>query len=150
MLQVFMQRLQSWQDWLAQALFRPLVLEGENVMHPQATVAEYEAAIERLDLSHPDNEGPGAYGGLPCDAYFALGLVEESGEAAGKIKKFYRDGRSEASRMALAYELGDALWYLTRSANIAGFSLYDIMGLNLQKLRDRKARGVQRGSGDSR
>lgn len=117
---------------------------------PGVSVHEYEDRVALLDLSHPDNEGPGAYGGLPEEVYYALGLNEEAGEAAGKIKKMYRDGRTPDAVMGLIYELGDTLWYLTREANKHGYSLYDVMFLNLQKLHDRKARGVQRGSGDSR
>ena len=47
-------------------------------------------------------------------------------------------------------ELGDVLWYLTRSANELGYSLVDVAEINLIKLTSRKERGVLQGSGDER
>ena len=48
--------------------------------------------------------------------YPTLGLVNEAGEVAGKIKKIFRDKEgviAEEDRAALKDELGDVLWYLT-------------------------------------
>ena len=49
--------------------------------------------------------------------YPTLGLTNEAGEVAGKIKKIFRDRNgeiNEADREALKQELGDVLWYLTQ------------------------------------
>ena len=49
--------------------------------------------------------------------YPTLGLVNEAGEVAGKIKKVFRDKGgeiSEETRSALKAELGDVLWYLVQ------------------------------------
>ena len=49
--------------------------------------------------------------------YPTLGLVNEAGEVAGKVKKIFRDkgGKiSEEDRQALKGELGDVLWYLAQ------------------------------------
>lgn len=51
--------------------------------------------------------------------YPTLGLVNEAGEVAGKIKKVFRDKDgviSAETREALKAELGDVLWYWPRSA----------------------------------
>ena len=51
--------------------------------------------------------------------YPALGLVNEAGEVAGKIKKVFRDKGGEINaetREALKAELGDVLWYLAQVA----------------------------------
>ena len=49
--------------------------------------------------------------------YPTLGLANEAGEVAGKIKKLFRDkgGRiTAADRESLKMELGDVLWYLAQ------------------------------------
>lgn len=80
--------------------------------------------------------------------YLALGLADEAGEVAGKIKKLYRDGVLDAD--ALAKEIGDVMWYLTRLSDWVGRDLSNIIRQNMIKLSDRKNRGVLGGSGDER
>jgi len=85
--------------------------------------------------------------------YPALGLAGEAGEVCDNIKKIHRDDGgtlTEARRQKLRGELGDTLWYLARIAIHAGFSLSDIASYNINKLRDRKARGKIHGDGDER
>lgn len=85
--------------------------------------------------------------------YPTLGLTNEVGELAGKIKKIFRDhsGRiSEADREALKYELGDVLWYLAQICTELDLSLADVAQANLDKLFSRLERGTIRGDGDNR
>lgn len=68
-------------------------------------------------------------GGLPDLAYYSIGLFDESGEVAGKIKKLYRDYAGLLNpelRAAIALELGDVLWYLAMITTEIGFSLKQI------------------------
>src|SRR5512143_49897 len=84
--------------------------------------------------------------------YPTLGLVNEAGEVAGKIKKVFRDkdGQiSEETRDALKAELGDVLWYIAQVATELGLSLDDVAEYNILKLQDRLERGAIRGDGDS-
>jgi NTP pyrophosphatase (non-canonical NTP hydrolase) len=81
--------------------------------------------------------------------YPALGLVNEAGEYAGKVKKILR-GDAGAIKEAAAAELGDVLWYLAACAEALGTDLSIIAQQNLDKLADRAARGVLKGSGDNR
>lgn len=81
-------------------------------------------------------------------AYCALGLTGEAGEYSEKIKKLLRDGTLD--RELSAKELGDVLWYVTRSANELGYTLDQIANENIKKLSSRQERGVLRGSGDAR
>src|SRR5512137_967744 len=76
--------------------------------------------------------------------YPTLGLANEAGEVAGKIKKIFRDkdgliGPNELQ--ALEAELGDVLWYLSQVATELGLSLETIAAHNIGKLLDRKSRG---------
>jgi NTP pyrophosphatase (non-canonical NTP hydrolase) len=80
--------------------------------------------------------------------YTALGLASEAGEYAGKVKKLLRD--AEFSRAAALAELGDVLWYVAAAANALGVTLDTVAQGNIDKLADRKARDVLRGSGDYR
>lgn len=84
---------------------------------------------------------------------YALGLTGEAGELADKIKKVYRDKCGvfkQEEREAIAKELGDVLWYLTRLGATLGFSLEQIAEINVEKLADRAKRGKIGGSGDDR
>jgi NTP pyrophosphatase (non-canonical NTP hydrolase) len=85
--------------------------------------------------------------------YPTLGLVNEAGEVAGKIKKVFRDkgGQiNEETRSALKAELGDVLWYLAQISTEMGLSLDEVAEYNLQKLYSRLERGKIRGDGDNR
>jgi NTP pyrophosphatase (non-canonical NTP hydrolase) len=85
--------------------------------------------------------------------YPTLGLVNEAGEVAGKIKKVFRDkdGQiSEETREALKAELGDVLWYLAQVATELNLTLAEIAEHNIVKLYDRLERGKLRGDGDNR
>lgn len=85
--------------------------------------------------------------------YPALGLVNEAGEVAGKIKKIFRDRHGvvgEAEREALKSELGDVLWYIAQVCTELDLSLEEVAESNLTKLLDRQARGKIQGDGDNR
>jgi NTP pyrophosphatase (non-canonical NTP hydrolase) len=85
--------------------------------------------------------------------YPVLGLANEAGEVAGKIKKVFRDkdGQiSEETRQALSAELGDVLWYLAQVCTELEIPLEEVAQTNLAKLLDRQARGKIRGDGDNR
>lgn len=108
------------------------------------------------------------YGNNPM--YPILGLSEEVGEVCGKIAKYIRkhDGAepeisgevmrvtiteredNKTYREAIEKELGDVLWMLSEIATIHGFFLDDIAQKNINKLTDRKSRGVIVGEGDDR
>lgn len=85
--------------------------------------------------------------------YPTLGLVNEAGEVAGKIKKVFRDKDGQITpetREALKAELGDVLWYLAQTCTELEISLEDVAEANLTKLLDRQARGKIQGDGDNR
>jgi NTP pyrophosphatase (non-canonical NTP hydrolase) len=85
--------------------------------------------------------------------YPVLGLVNEAGEVAGKIKKVFRDKDGQLSaetREALKAELGDVLWYIAQVATELDLPLDEIAEYNIAKLYDRLERGKIRGDGDNR
>lgn len=89
--------------------------------------------------------------------YPALGLVGEAGEAADKVKKYWRNrGAMDATiltgeeRLELGKEIGDVLWYCAALGWELGLSLDKIAEMNLEKLQDRTARGVIKSEGDNR
>jgi NTP pyrophosphatase (non-canonical NTP hydrolase) len=93
---------------------------------------------------------------VPIDhpiVYPTLGLVNEAGEVAGKVKKIFRDKGgtiSEEDRQALTLELGDVLWYLAQICTELGITLDDVAEANVEKLRSRLERGAIHGEGDHR
>ncbi len=85
--------------------------------------------------------------------YPTLGLTNEAGEVAGKVKKIFRDkgGKiSEEDREALKQELGDVLWYLTQICTELDLSLQQVAEANIEKLFSRLERNQIRGEGDQR
>ena len=102
--------------------------------------------------------------------YPALGLAEEAGEVCGKIAKFirknmgfqpatvYRDDKSitdywneknEQFRKDLSKELGDAMWMIAELCTVYGLDLGEVMAENIEKLTDRKDKGLIIGEGDT-
>lgn len=94
--------------------------------------------------------GTGSFNAL---SYATLGLVNEAGEVAGKLKKVWRDEEGKIGKTAedaLVGELGDVLWYLSAAASELGYSLDEVAERNIAKLNSRKERGVIGGSADNR
>ena len=89
---------------------------------------------------------------LVAVAYDGLGLGE-AGEVQGKIKKIIRDNGGIITPEAvdgIKDELGDTLWYITSMCKNLGITLEDVAVANINKLHDRRNRGVLGGSGDKR
>jgi len=83
--------------------------------------------------------------------YPALGLAGEAGEVADKVKKIYRDDRTDAKFLSeIAKEIGDVMWYCSVLAEDLGFSLQQVAEMNIYKLQSRKSAGNIAGSGDNR
>lgn len=83
----------------------------------------------------------------------SLGLTEEAGEVAGKVKKLFRNNDgvvTEQFRQDLKKELGDVLWYLTKLGHHFGMTLDEIAVANMEKLHSRMQRGTILGEGDNR
>lgn len=90
--------------------------------------------------------------------YTVLGLTGEAGEVAEKIKKYLRDDFASYKqgvipgykKEEISKEIGDVLWYLAALTGELGLDLDKIAKENIEKLEDRKKRGVLSGSGDNR
>lgn len=85
--------------------------------------------------------------------YPTLGLVNEAGEVAGKIKKVFRDKEgqiNDETRAMLKAELGDVLWYLAQVCTELDLSFDDVAEYNIHKLYGRLERGTIGGEGDNR
>ena len=108
------------------------------------------------DFDTYQRESRKTWGVIPVDhpiVYPTLGLANEAGEVAGKIKKIFRDRAgviSDEDRQALKYELGDVLWYLTQICTELNLTLEEVAAANLEKLFSRLERGQIRGDGDHR
>lgn len=109
---------------------------------------EFENAVASTAIYPESGEGT-----LTALNYTVLGLAGEAGEILNKVKKVYRDKGGVLSiedRAAISKELGDMLWYAGRAAAELGYTLEEVAEYNVEKLRDRKERGVLAGNGDDR
>lgn len=87
--------------------------------------------------------------------YCSLKLAGEAGEHAEKVAKLYFRGDfvgkdTTKPKLEIVNELGDVLWYIANLADMYGYELSEIAQMNIDKLADRKERGVLKGSGDNR
>tara|TARA_B100001094_G_C17706579_1_gene565248 strand:- start:205 stop:552 length:348 start_codon:yes stop_codon:yes gene_type:complete len=90
---------------------------------------------------------------LKGDLCVALGLVSESGEIAGAMRRIVRDDAeviTQERKGALMAELGDILWYVATLSDRLGFPLDRVASYNIAKLKDRARRGKIKGEGDNR
>jgi NTP pyrophosphatase (non-canonical NTP hydrolase) len=103
-----------------------------------------------------------------CDNHlYMLGLLqEEAGELQGKFNKAVRKGLVKFNDNQMIFsgnfeeqmqfeeecrkELGDVCWAVAGICEVFGWELADVMQGNLDKLADRKKRGVIIGEGDNR
>lgn len=69
-----------------------------------------------------------------------VGMNSEAGEALDIWKKYKFQGH-DLDKWAIALELGDVLWYLTEAAVALGYSLEEIMKMNIKKLQERYPNG---------
>lgn len=109
------------------------------------TFDEYQTQAPTTLIKHPDP--------LMDKTIMVLGISGEASEVAEKWKKIvaYREGViTKEDKQELGKEIGDVLWYLTVFADMLGLSMNDIALQNAEKLASRKARGVQKASGDNR
>ena len=92
-------------------------------------MSEYEQFVKEFAADYVDEN------------YLVVALNEEAGEIAGWYKKFVLRGNPTGnfSREDLKGELGDLLYYLTRMANLNGWTVEDVQTHNMTKLRKRVA-----------
>lgn len=72
-----------------------------------------------------------------CHAVF--GLCSEAGEVSGILQKTYQG--HEFDRTHFAKELSDVLWFVSEAADGIGFTLSEIMQMNIDKLLARYPEG---------
>jgi len=103
---------------------------------------EYSKFNKEVD-KYPDSIKPVIY---------ILGLMAELGEFCNMYKKVFRDhgGQLDKRQREYALELGDIEWYFERLAASMGYSLEEIITMNMEKLQSRKERHKIHGEGDFR
>lgn len=90
---------------------------------------------------------------MPSMQHIGFGLLEEAGEVAGKLKRLYREHGGVVNdewKRATLLELGDVLWHVVELARQLDSDIETVKDLNVEKIRDRRDRGVIRGEGDNR
>lgn len=85
---------------------------------------EFQAWTKRFDNHRRDETH---------DLALALGLAAEAGEVANEFERSCRVGHELNVEKTLT-ELGDVLWGVARLADELGYSLEDLMQMNVNKL----------------
>lgn len=131
----------------------------------QLTFKAYEEAVVETGIYHksiqnyidtlqiPDEANRKRLHKLLSTLYCTLGLLGEAGEIAEKMKKIIRDKNgviSDDDLQLLKKEDGDVVWYTGAMAGELNSDFAEVAQLNIDKLQDRKKRGVIGGSGDNR
>lgn len=117
----------------------------EFASYPFGTVEAETVEAGKETTSNASNEAKWLYP--------VMALGEEAGEVQGKFAKAIRDNCgiiTEERATEIKKELGDVCWMLSQICNECGFDLEEVMEMNIEKLKSRKARGVLHGSGDNR
>lgn len=91
-------------------------------------------------------------------ARFALGTVDEAGEVAGAVKKYFRGDYGPLNsdeailelRRRVKNEAGDTLWYLAVLLDTLGLDMGDVAAHNAEKLARRREENKIRGDGSDR
>ena len=121
-------------------------------MISQDDIDAFEYWNEDVDISmnyyQKQAAGTAIYDTKHAVIYPALGLAAEAGEVANKVKKILRDGKFD--RTAISDEIGDCLWYIAALCRDLNVDMTTVATRNLEKLYDRKERGVLSGNGDNR
>lgn len=73
----------------------------------------------------------------------SMGMCGESGEVDDILKKTLFQGHT-LDREHVAKELGDVAWYLALSADAIGYTLEEILQMNINKLENRYPDGFDR------
>lgn len=96
---------------------------------------QYEARKTRLPTANKE--------------YAVLGLAGEVGELYSLLAKSIRDEKP-LDVLSLKKEIGDCVWFLAAIADDYGFTLADVLEVNLKKLNKRQKDNTLTGSGDNR
>lgn len=70
---------------------------------------------------------------------WGLGIVGESGDVAGCIKKTF--SHNDDQKNGIRENLGDTMWYVAMICNFFGWDLNDVLKENIEKLKKRHPKG---------
>lgn len=70
-----------------------------------------------------------------------FGLTSEAGEVAGIFQKIYQGHRFDKDHVKK--ELGDCLWMIAEACEALGFTMDEIMEMNIEKLKKRYPEGFE-------
>ena len=72
-----------------------------------------------------------------------IGACGEVGEISEHLKKYFYQGH-DLNTEHVKNEMGDALWYMSQLADELGFTLDEVLIINIQKLNDRYPNGFEK------
>ena len=109
-----------------------------------------EARIYEIDEYQVQAKSTAVYPSERALEYLSLGLASEAGEVASLVSKWVRGDKKEINVDDMRKELGDVLWFVSVLGEELKLDLSEIAMYNIDKLADRKKRGVIKGDGDNR
>ncbi len=119
---------------------------GDTTSIYSSNPEEFINKVNELERKMPEDHINGVGVDLNRLLTAAIGLTAEGGEFAEIVKKISFQGKSynADSRVHMAKELGDVLWYVVQGCEALGYSLEDIIVMNVEKLTARYPEGAFR------
>jgi len=129
-----------------QCVVESVLLDCASYITARASTLNYSRAVDEAAIY------PGKNRGLVGLLYCILGLIGEAGEVSNAMKKELRDNAAVVEALnaidtaalgmdtgALAEELGDVQFYLTRTAAEAGYpDIRQILAMNMVKVKEKR------------
>lgn len=119
---------------------------GDTTSIYSSNPEEFINKVNELERKLPSDNVNGVGVDLNRLLTAAIGLTAEGGEFAEIVKKISFQGKpyNSDSRVHMAKELGDVLWYVVQGCEALGYSLEDIIVMNVEKLTARYPEGAFR------
>lgn len=119
---------------------------GDTTSIYSSNPKEFINKVNELERKMPEDHINGVGVDMNRLLTAAIGMTAEGGEFAEIVKKIAFQGKpyNLDTRTHMAKELGDVMWYVVQGCEALGYSLEDIIIMNVEKLTARYPEGAFR------
>lgn len=119
---------------------------GDTTSIYSSNPEEFVNKINELGRKEPEDHINGVGVDMNRLLTAAIGMTAEGGEFAEIVKKIAFQGKpyNSDTRIHMAKELGDVMWYIAQGCEALGYSIEEIIVMNVEKLTARYPEGAFR------